>query len=143
MVKSKKKPEPKPDEPISIEYKDMWHSNQSKTTPIDPTINSIVLYNDGRPITILKINNANKFRYIQLYRNANIYINIKSSVDTSFCIDYNLYDIFLIKTIIIPENEKIVYNYKVNENEVLNFIVENFSSCTVLQDRRIQDGCSA
>ena len=40
-------------------------------------------------------------------------------------------------------NEKIAYNYKVIENEVLNFIVEKFSSCTVLRDRRIQDGCSA
>ena len=40
-------------------------------------------------------------------------------------------------------NEKIVHNYKIKENEVLNFIVEKFSSCTVLRDRRIQDGCSA
>ena len=40
-------------------------------------------------------------------------------------------------------NEKITRNYKVKENEVLNFIIEKFSSCTVVRDRRIQDGCSA
>ena len=40
-------------------------------------------------------------------------------------------------------NEKIAHNYKIKENEVLNFIVEKFSSCTVVRDRRIQDGCSA
>lgn len=40
-------------------------------------------------------------------------------------------------------NEKITRNYKNKENEVLNFIIEKFSSCTIVRDRRIQDGCSA
>ena len=39
-------------------------------------------------------------------------------------------------------NEKIAKNYKVKENEVLNSIVDKFSSVTVIQDRRIQGGCS-
>ena len=40
-------------------------------------------------------------------------------------------------------NEKIARNYKVKENEVLNFVAEKFSSCTIVRDKRIQDGCSA
>ena len=39
-------------------------------------------------------------------------------------------------------NEKITRNYKVKENEVLNSIVEKFSSVTIVQDRRIHGGCS-
>lgn len=39
-------------------------------------------------------------------------------------------------------NEKIAKNYKVKENEVLNSIVEKFSSVTIVQDRRIHGGCS-
>ena len=34
-------------------------------------------------------------------------------------------------------------NYKIKENEVTNFIIQQFSSTTIVQDRRIQDGCSA
>ena len=40
-------------------------------------------------------------------------------------------------------NEKIARNYKVKENEVLNFVAEKFSSCTIVRDKRIEDGCSA
>lgn len=40
-------------------------------------------------------------------------------------------------------NEKIARNYKIKENEVLNSIVEKFSSVTIVRDRRIQGGCSA
>ena len=40
-------------------------------------------------------------------------------------------------------NEKIANNYKVKENEILNFIEETFSSCTVVRDKTIEDGCSA
>ena len=40
-------------------------------------------------------------------------------------------------------NEKIAKNYKVKENEVFNFIVDKFSSFTVVRDRRIHGGCSA
>ena len=39
--------------------------------------------------------------------------------------------------------EKISRNYKIKENEVTNFIIQQFSSTTIVQDRRIQDGCSA
>ena len=116
MVKKeqpKKKPEPKPDEPITIEYKDMLKSNKKITILINPSQESIVVYNakiNGGPITIIKIDNLNKFRYIKLYRNTKTYINIESSAGTPFCEQYNIYDIHFIKTIIIPENEKIVYN---------------------------------
>ena len=39
--------------------------------------------------------------------------------------------------------EKISRNYKIKENEVTSFIITQFSSTTVIQDRRIQDGCSS
>ena len=40
-------------------------------------------------------------------------------------------------------NEKIARKYKIKENEVMNFIDEKFTSCTVVRDRKIEDGCSA
>ena len=40
-------------------------------------------------------------------------------------------------------NKKITRNYKVKENEVLTFVQEKFLSCTVVWDKRFEDGCSA
>ena len=39
--------------------------------------------------------------------------------------------------------KKISRNYQVKENEVLSFVAEKFSSCIIVRDSRIQDGCSA
>ena len=82
-----KKEEPKPDKPITIEYKDMFQSNLTNTTLINPDLKSIVLYNGKNSglIYIIKTHNPNKKQLISTFKAVWVHPSVKNIIDTIYC----------------------------------------------------------